>query len=570
MAACIFSHINAVPPRPDVTHPTSALYGVAKRMAYKPKRPNKKLFKAFRCFVRKWLIDNLEPLDTEEMFDFEEWLSGTNYTDKRKQELRKAWEGVISDELLDSNELNINAKVKYFVKEEWYPEYKHFRGIWAREDAFKAICGPFFKKIEEALFKLPYFIKKIPKDKRADYIMDFMYNPVYLFESTDFTAYESHFTTYVMYYCERELYKHMVRRNLQGLRLLRLIFHVIANFNYVINKYFTLAILAKRMSGEMNTSLGNGFSNLMLLLFACFYYKIDFTGPVVEGDDGLLGLSREIPPSYFVDMGFNVKMILSDISHASFCGMIFDPEERINITDPRKPLCTIMWVPRKYASASQKTIKGLIKSKALSLIFEYPGCPILCVLGAKLFSLLSGVEMINIGQTNYEKKRFNEILLRYANSDIPVKPIGPRSRDLMEHMFGISVQQQLLIEADIERMTLDNWDTNSALLIMPELWVSNYNNYVVDRDFTIYDINHFYGPGTVNKYLDDLPLLRNNGPVKHKVGKLIDFNEYRTHSKFQNITVMEVFEYYKQYYWDFWMSKYILYKCLSPIHFGSH
>jgi len=338
MAACILPHVRAVPPRPDVTHPPSALYGVAKRMAYRPKPPDRQMLKEFRKFVRQWVRSNLLPLDPSFQFDVEPWLESTNYSFKRKEELRKAYAEVVKmDDIDKDTRLNKYAKVKYFVKEEWYPEYKHHRGIWAREDAFKVICGPFFKSIEEALFKLPYFIKKIPKDKRADYIMSLMNFDGYIYQTTDFTAYESHFRTELMYYCEYELYSYMVSMNAVGKVLLRNIFSVIGSFNYVVNKYFTLAVEAKRMSGEMNTSLGNGFSNLMFLLFAAHYYKIDFVGPVVEGDDGLMGLARKIPAQYFHKMGLNVKMETHELlSYASFCGMIFDPIERINITDPRK------------------------------------------------------------------------------------------------------------------------------------------------------------------------------------------------------------------------------------------
>jgi len=130
MAATVLPHIKALPPRPDVTHPTSALYGVAKRMAYAPKKANPKMLKKFRKFVRRWVRDNLTPLENTEEFDFEEWLESTNYTNARKDELRRVHAKIIAEDLADPvTGLNINATIKYFVKEEWYPEYKHFRGI---------------------------------------------------------------------------------------------------------------------------------------------------------------------------------------------------------------------------------------------------------------------------------------------------------------------------------------------------------------------------------------------------------------------------------------------------------
>jgi len=571
MAASILPHINAIPPRPDVTHPTSALYGAAKRMAYKPKPVSNSVLKGFRRFVRKWLRDNLLPLDESEDFDFEEWLSMTNYPNKRKEVLRKAYSEIVGDELFDEHKLNVNAKVKYFVKEEWYPEYKHFRGIWTRDDAFKCLCGPFFKKIEEQLFKLPYFIKKIPKDERADYIMQFMDKLGYIFQSTDFTAYESHFTTKLMYYCERELYKYMVSKTLKGQRLLRLIFYVIANFNYVVNKYFILAVCAKRMSGEMNTSLGNSFANLMFLLYACYLYKIDILGPLVEGDDGLAGLSKNIPAVYFDDMGLNVKMeVVEEISYASFCGMVFDPVERICITDPRKPLATIMWVPRRFAQSKTSKILGLVKCKALCMIYEFPGCPIISVLAHKVFSLLSGVEMYDGNLNNYERAMFKQYVHRYVNKDVPIAFPGSRTRVLMEKMYLVDISMQLRIEEDIKLMTLDFWDTRSALNIMPELWISNYHVYVVNRTTNRRNFCDFSMSGTKNKYLDNLYMLRQDGSVKKSIGQLLTFAQYMNHGKFKGVPVLEVFQLYKTYVIDYVENHFILMKTLAPIHFGMH
>jgi len=567
MAATVLPHIKALPPRPDVTHPTSALYGVAKRMAYAPKKANPKMLKKFRKFVRRWVRDNLTPLENTEEFDFEEWLESTNYTNARKDELRRVHAKIIAEDLADPvTGLNINATIKYFVKEEWYPEYKHFRGIWSRSDAFKVICGPFFKKIEKALFSHPYFIKKIPKDQRADYIMNFMFQPGFKYKTTDFTSYESHFMTELMYNCEFELYQFMSSNNERAMRLLQIIFDVIANCNYATNKYFNIAVDAKRMSGEMNTSLGNGFSNLMFLLFAVDYYKLPFTGPVVEGDDGLLGLIDDIPEEYFELMGLNVKMDTTEMSHASFCGMVFDTIERINVTDPRKPLCTMMWVPRKYAGSGATKIKGLIKCKAMSMIYEYPGCPIISVLAHKVFNLLDGVSMVPLADTNYDRRRIDLMWTHHLTNPLPVKPIGTRTRQLVEDLYGISVTRQLMIENDINNMTLENWNTNNVQIIMPELWVSNYQMYCVKQPIDNSKLNNF-NINTKNKFLPLLHELRDIGSVRYNIGKLMDFSVFSNHPKYFDVPIHETMVLYKKYKDDWYKMNTILHEVAKPICF---
>lgn len=572
MAACIFPHVKAVPPRPDVSHPDSALYGIAKRMAYKPVPYKKYKMKRFRKFVRKWLRENMTPISQEEDFCFEEWLNSTNYEEWRKKELRAAFLNIV-DQYEKKDGLSVHATVKYFVKEEWYPEYKHHRGIWARVDEFKCISGPFFKKVEEQLFKLKYFIKKIPKDQRAEYIMKIMGIDGVKFQTTDFTAYESHFKPFMMYNCEFELYKYMASCNPKAQKTVQFLFSVLAWANHVQNKYFTVVVKAKRMSGEMNTSLGNGFSNLMYLLFACEEEKIEFWGPVVEGDDGLLALSRDIPKKYFEDMGLNVKMETHEnLSDASFCGLIFDPEELINIRDPRVPLVTCMWVPRKYTAASNDKIKGLIKSKAMSLMFEYPGCPILAVLGHKIFSLLADIPMYNHGENSHERRVLDNYYHRYESSDVPIKKTGLRTRALMERLFGISIQAQLMIEKSIEEMTLEKWDTGSALSIMPGLWIENYDLYcrnIINE--SPYSLNRIYQTSnTKNKYFNKLFKLHQVTGIRSKIGKIVTFDVFKKNSKFLGKSYFEVVKEYNEYVNEFYLEQELHRKNNLPINYGRH
>lgn len=499
MAACFVKPIPAVPPRPDTTHPDSLLDGVGKRMAYSPPRYNRNERRKFRKFVRKWLKQNLDPIDENDDFDFEEWLKDTNYTESRKEEIRKAF----PQECFVNGEVDVkkfkNYDVKIFTKEEYYPEYKHFRGIWARSDAAKGIMGPFFRKIEHALFALPYFIKKIPKNERPEYINNFMNNEFMKFQATDYTSYESHFTTDMMDDCEFELYRYMSSKNVKAKLLCRLIFKILATNNIAKSKYFSVKTDAKRMSGEMNTSLGNGFSNLMFLLYACHKYELKYSGPIIEGDDALIGLDKPIPEQYYKDMALNVKLeFVDDISEGSFCGLVYDPVELINIREPLEPLCTTTWITRKYAACNKNTYYSLLRSKALSLMFEYPGCPILYNYGRKLFDLLKEYEIKFDCTNNYDRIRFMHMHEQYKQNILPYKETGLRTRLLMEKIFKIPVSAQLLLEREIENMSLEDMNLPSVLNYVPDIWKQNFSNYVAlsnyqnwvsitHPDFVIYD-----------------------------------------------------------------------------------
>lgn len=546
MAASFSKPINAIPPRPDTTHPQSLLDGVAKRMAYQPKRYNRNERRRFRKFVRKWVKENLEPIDMSDDLDFNEWLESTNYPEWRKIEIRKAKENLpYYNGEIDEKKF-INHEIKIFAKEEYYPEYKHFRGIWARSDSAKALLGPFFRKIEKKLFSLPYFIKKVPKNERPKYINDFMNDCSLKFQGTDYTSFESHFTTDMMDDCEFELYRYMSSKNAKAQLLCRLLFKILASENIAINKYFSIKVNAKRMSGEMNTSLGNGFSNLMFLLYACHKYKLSFSGPIIEGDDALIGLNSRIPQEYYDSMGLNVKLeFVDDISEGSFCGLVYDPVELINIREPLETLCTTPWITRKYASSSLSTYYSLLRSKALSLMFEYPGCPIVYDYGKKIFDLLSEYEIKLKFEDSYKFELQKNAYDAYVNNKIPFVETGPRTRLLMEKVFKVSVADQLRIEEEIKNMTIGNLDIPSVLDLVPDVWKVNFNNYVLENKHQSF--NNLCRPDWLRYEPLDIHRI-----IKLNRGKLLA-NKLLTYSEFasgKTKSCQEEYKLYKDRYYD--------------------
>lgn len=514
--------IPAIPPKPDITHPDSLLLGVAKRMAYEPPRYNRLVRRKFRKFVRRWCEQNLTPLDSNLDFDFEEWLTHTNYTEARKSEIRAARKMIVGENGEVDNDKARQYVVKLFTKEEYYPEYKHHRGIYAREDAAKAIFGPFFHHVEEQLFKLPYFIKKIPKNERPEYINQFMKEEYLRYQATDYTSFESHFVTDMMRDCEFILYRYMASNNVKAMLLVRTMFFILAGTNRIVNRYFTLYVDAKRQSGEMNTSLGNGFSNLMFLLFACYLYKIKYSGPIIEGDDALIGLNKVVPAQYYIDMGLNVKLeSVEDISEGSFCGLVYDPIECLNIRDPRATLATFPWVPKKYTFCNEKTFYGLLKSKALSLIYEYPGCPIVYAFGRKVLHLTHNYD-VKISGSSYEVEILKRAYDLYVKDKLPDKDVGPRTRLLMEKIFKIPVSTQITIETEIENMSLEDFSIPAALEIMPDCWKINYKDYSMVVNGTYHNVTHPNFP-IADKYNVDRLI---------ELGKDIDPNKELTFAEF--------------------------------------
>jgi hypothetical protein len=481
-------------PHPDMTDSKTALAGAMYRFCrHIPRRINRR---KFRSFVDNWLSHNMTPLEPYVDTSFDTWIAKTPYTQARKAELSRKYHEMNAEwERLDKKYVG----VKSFVKDEVYPAFKHARGINSRADEFKCVVGPIFQLISDQLFSLPWFIKKIPIDQRPDYILDMLHEVGTWYMTTDYTSFEAHFDKTMMENCEFRLYKYMTQHLPEGDVFMKTLFYVLANSpNHIQFKHFSLEIQAKRMSGEMNTSLGNGFSNLMFMLYLTSCNGNDNVRGVIEGDDGLFVMSGPIPsPERFAGFGLDIKIInFSDINHASFCGMVFDLDERKNVTNPIDEIVNFSWCKAMYARSKLSKHKMLLRCKALSLIYQYPNCPILTAFAHKILKLTAGISVrdfiLNGNYFNqYEKVIMIDALKHWQQArfyrNVVARGLlgepGLKTRQLVEQLYGISVQDQCLIENYINEMSdLSPLNCDVLSKYCPTSYSEYFDSYVVSLD----------------------------------------------------------------------------------------
>nr|WDS50660.1 MAG: nonstructural protein [Riboviria sp.] len=213
----------------------------------------------FKRFVKRWcwtnLADDIFPHD--EVFDFYEWINKTPYPKYRKQELTEVYERGLSRKP--------NKKVKAFIKDESYPDYKHVRGIYSRHDDYKCRVGPFFQKLGDIIFSKKWFIKKIPVNDRPKWIMDKFGNQHNIF-CTDFSQFEATFVDKLMS-VELIVYRFLLRKHPRHDEIIKTIVSGMTGKNNIQFYSWIMNVSCKRMSGEMNTSVSNGFMNLLLTHF---------------------------------------------------------------------------------------------------------------------------------------------------------------------------------------------------------------------------------------------------------------------------------------------------------------
>lgn len=469
----------ATPPRPDPGHTISQVAGVAHRVAVEPPKSQPAIMKRFKTFVKDWLFKNLQPLTAEQLLSFDEWLEKTPYSACRKAELRKVWtnaDGNFSSKIL--------AIVKCFIKDETYPEYKFHRGIYSRHDLAKCLFGPLVQSISNLLFKLSWFIKTVPVVERPQAIFDRLYKPGSKYTYTDYTAFESHFKTKLMDSCENVLYAYMVKNLGPEVKsVARTMATTKTGKNKLVFKTFTASVKATRMSGEMDTSLSNGFTNLMLYLFASKEAGCDISKIVgyVEGDDGLFRNDGPIPTAeIFESLGMTIKIGITDkLERASFCGQVYDIEDLTVVTDIRDQVCRLGWTNKQYVNSGPKVCLELLRARGFSLAYQYGACPILGAIGETILRLTSKHK---IRQSIIDSMdEYSRLFLLEAISWGPqIRNPGIATRILVEEMYNISISEQIEIENRVRAMTKLG-PLPFRFREIPEVWVNYYEDYNASR-----------------------------------------------------------------------------------------
>jgi hypothetical protein len=378
-----------------------------------------------------------------------------------------------------------NFRIGGFIKDETYEEFKHPRGIYARCDEAKVLTGPWFKLIEKELFKLPYFIKKIPKRDRAKYLYAWLYDEFSTYFASDFTSYESHFVAKVMQALEIKFYKYMTAKLPDSKWFHWFLDNVLCGVNRIQFNYFVFDIEATRMSGEMNTSLGNGFSTLMLLLFVAHKSGYDWRSfrAAVEGDDSLSGIDkRGLKSELFEKLGFTIKPEFHEqLNTASFCGNIFDPDDLITITDIKSTLASFGWTNRRYSRSKYSKKMGLLRSKAMSLLYEYPGCPVLQSLASAVIRLTNGYRAVLPVSNEYDRYHQKEMLLFMRQFGLPTRDVPINTRLLVEKLYSIPVSVQIQWETYFDNLQELGPQFSTFLVdISPNDWKVYFQTYCVD------------------------------------------------------------------------------------------
>jgi hypothetical protein len=470
---------------PDAFDQQTLLEGAKFRFLRAHEKPSVDLLQEFRDFVRDFIVKNFDPIPPDSV-DAYEYIEGMHHPQKIKDRLKTVLERTFHfihvpfcfftfvqrfvKSMLDK------LKYKAFGKVERYKDgvkYKHARCINPAPDEWKVFAGPFIHALEKVVCATKWFAKYIPVIQRPRHIIDRFSGKMGLFYCTDYTSFESSFSPNIIDATEGQLYSYMLSNYPHAA-------DVINRWNsgdHVCKfKGFTAKVPGVRMSGDPNTSIGNGFTNLMLTAFMAHKCGLDFDG-IVEGDDGLFVFSGEPDFTIVSRLGFQLKLEPHDtIYRTSFCGMMLS-QSGAAFADPRYVLASFGWTHSQFKFSCVATKMGLLRAKALSLMYCNPRCPILTALARRFIDLTGNYNVVESTtfwdqQVIRERIEFSERIQEEYNRGITME-----DRQEFSDIYHIPVAVQIEIEKYLQSAEL-------APLSAPCIDGLYGDDYWVFRDFS--------------------------------------------------------------------------------------
>lgn len=457
----------AVHPCPDVSRPCNMIEAARGRFCHVVPPVSPFVLQRFSCFVGDWLRQHFVPLDApvgSERFRFDEWLSTRSFPQARKAELQAA-----RDEYDEEGLHPRDFVCKLFVKDEDLPggaatavKYKLPRDINARPDKFKVFWGPYCSAAEAYVYSTtsdsavphPYFIKHVPVRDRPSKLREWLGGDgSSRYACTDHSFFEAHSTPEIAAACELQLYDYLFRNYPEHASIMKSLRQILTGDNICAGRGATVTVPGVRMSGDMNTSLGNGFLNLMMMHFVAHDAGCRADG-VVEGDDGIAAISPglgHVPTALdFKAVGMDVKLEMhGSVEECEFCGIYQAPDGEHCLVDPVDVLVKFGWSRSTLMRGKDSVLKCLLRAKAFSLAYEAPSCPITRALADYALRVTSGATMI----FDKHDEWWNQQVLAGATAAIPPCQISIADRHAVEKRFGVSVADQVSIEQWLNAQT---------------------------------------------------------------------------------------------------------------------
>lgn len=459
-------------PCPDTRDPYNSWFGSNLRFGKLCPRVHPHVMRRLREFVRLLVHRNFRPIPCTYQFSFWDWVRKTSYnTSEIVDFLRvsdqylgeKSWRTYDATKLEEFypivtfewifKDKNLLRHYKMHMKAEDYEKYKVPRLINASHLAYRAWFGMRVKAMEDQFYEhiidnKVSCVKHVPVRDRAQYVDQFLKGHYDHVVGTDHTAFEAHFTPQILKSVECQLYSHLLRNFRGDFGKIR---DLLVGQHFCESRLSSITVPGVRMTGECCTSLGNTFTNLVVMMFVFHEKHIQHYKGLVEGDDGLFVFDGPmITLDEFIDVGFELKLEeFKDVFEASFCGIRCSGQTKHNLIDPVEKILKVGWSFSKLASISDSYRQSLLKAKAYSLFWEAPFSPVTSVLARKIIQLTT-----NVNELRLDDWWDNYILMNLPDYQSVSCDIPMCDRVCYEQYYGVSVAMQLSFEHWVNSWTV--------------------------------------------------------------------------------------------------------------------
>jgi hypothetical protein len=329
-----------------------------------PTRLPKQFLQDLTVFWSKWVSTNIRPSVVTP--DFDGWLESRKYPTIRKEELRRAHTHLEDASL--GKTIRAFQDVVGHIKAETYPALKAPRFIHSRTDLFKVYWGPWVHMMEEYVFSLPWFVKHIPVRERPAAVEAMIAHYPYKFVS-DYSKFESSLRVEL-----REAIEYQVYRAFGVPEWFLKVLSSPARIRMRNSRRgFRAMVTGSRMSGEMDTSLGNSLLNLGMFLFWAHDTGNQIEG-MVEGDDGAFGATAIPDPQWFAERGFEVDIrTYGRVGEMGFLSTYWT-EDGVIVAEPTR-LVKLGWSHHLPENARPARKRELFAATCMSLGYELGSSP---------------------------------------------------------------------------------------------------------------------------------------------------------------------------------------------------
>lgn len=415
------------------------------------------------AFCDKKARELFDPIDGLDRMRFVDYLATRNsFNQERKHQYLEAYEDIIPDRR-ESDDV-----VKQHLKEEWYPEKKFGRTINSRVDRFKVKIAELVHLMEHSVFnntrgKIVFFkglvqmLKCINDPVKRDSMPEVLHRHFggkkYII-CTDYSSFEKSFSPHVMRSVEMRVYRWLLRSHRDIYARLKQIMLP----NKIKNSYFTAKLRGTRMSGEMNTSLGNSLTNALIMYYICEKKGYELEFGMVEGDDGIFCFTTGQMPceAEFAELGFSIKIKRPrTFGESEFCGNVVSENSdgtKTLLASPQDFIRQFNWSYNPSASSqSSRHCCNLMYAKAFSYLFSYQRCPVIAPICRQILDrIASDVNIEKVRKLLLSNEFYFEVeiagLMNAASYSLDYRDLAVtptiESRLLMESFFGMTLGEQ--------------------------------------------------------------------------------------------------------------------------------